>query len=212
MELLGRRVAERTTGPPASKPSEPGQPTAYDEWNLVRTAERHAGWVLARMIDADIPDEVAQYAEGRRITSYFALGEVVDGDLVKKIWLWTTTERSLEVHDFDSIRVFNWGRRRHRYETAKIERGLKGYFPIHAAPQVKTRFGTGPGFSFTIEKKDGRRYLRRYVMVGHVVNLYADEPVAAATSPPPTEGPPESAAKPPEPSWWQRLWQRFRRP
>jgi hypothetical protein len=206
VELLGRRVAERTAGAPGSTPAPAGKPAAYDEWNLVRTAEKHVGWVLARMIDADIPDEVAQYAEGRRITSYFPLAEVVDGDQLKKVWLWTTTERSLEVHDFDSIRVFNWGRRRHRYETAHIERGLKGYFPVLVTSRVETRFGAGPGFSFLVEKRDGQRYTRRYVMIGHLVRMYSEEPVAAVVSPPQPEGGAEPAPAAPAPSWWRRVW------
>jgi hypothetical protein len=175
VDLLSRRVVERTAGAPAGPPSqEKGR--QYDDWCLVRTMTGSAGWVLARVIDAGIPDEAAQYAEGRRITSYFALGEVADGTQVKKIWLWTTIERGLEPHDFDSFRVFNWGRRRHRYETAAIERNLKGFFPVAVTPKVETRFGAGPGFSIVVEKKDRRRYTRRYVMIGHVVRLYAEEP------------------------------------
>ena len=211
VDLLGRRVMERTSGPPGPAPAPAGKPAAYDEWNLVRTPEGQVGWVLARTIDADIPDEVAQYAEGRRITSYFALSEVTDGDQVKKAWLWTTTERSLEVHDFDSIRVFNWGRRKHRYETAHIERGLKGYCPVLVTKRVETKYGAGPGFSFGLEKKDGQRYTRRYVMVGHLVRMYAEEPVAAPAPAASTELPAEPVAKPPEPSWWQKLWNRLRR-
>ncbi len=172
--LLGRRVVERTKTPPGSPPS---QPVQYDDWRQVRTAEGSVGWVLTRMIDADIPDEVAQYADGRRITSYFPLAEVADGKLVKKNWLWTTVERGLEPHDFDSFRVFNWGRRRHRYETAYIERNLKGFFPVTVAGQVETRYGSGPGFSLVVEKKDGRRYTRRYVMAGFRVRMYGEEPV-----------------------------------
>ena len=77
-----------------------------------------------------IPDEVAQYAEGKRIVSYFPLGETQDGEEKKNIWLWTTTTDSREPYDFDSFRVFVWSLRRHRYETAYIERNLKGYSPV----------------------------------------------------------------------------------
>src|SRR5262249_58331669 len=141
----------------------PAKSLPGDEGDLVRTSgePRHAGWVLARMVDAGIPDEVAQYAEGRRITSYYALDHVVDGDQVKNTWLWTTIERGTYPYDFDGFRVFNWGRRRHRYETAYHERNLEGYFPISISPKVETRYGTGPGFSIIIEKK-GQRLLRRY--------------------------------------------------
>ncbi len=175
VEMLSRRVAERTPQPVGAPPS--NQPKQYDDWCLVRTAGKRAGWVMARMIDAAIPDEVAQYADGRRITAYFSLGEVVDGDQTKKIWLWTTIERGLESYDFDAVRVFNWGRRRHRYETAYRESKLKGFFPITVEQRVETRYGEGPGFSFVVEKKDGLRYKRRYVMIGFRVRLYAEEPV-----------------------------------
>lgn len=42
-----------------------------DDWTLVRLPDRKAGWVLTRMLVMAIPDEVAHYAEGKRITSYF---------------------------------------------------------------------------------------------------------------------------------------------
>ncbi len=103
--------------------------TRKQDWTLVRISPAQAGWVLTRNLYMAIPDEVAQYAEGHRITSYFPLGEVRDGDLVKHDWLWTTIAKGLEPYEFDSFRVFVWSLRRHRYETAAIERGLKGYFP-----------------------------------------------------------------------------------
>ena len=42
-----------------------------EDWNLVRTKDGKAGWVLSRMLVMAIPDEVAQYSEGARITSLF---------------------------------------------------------------------------------------------------------------------------------------------
>ena len=39
-----------------------------DDWNLVRTLDGKVGWVLTRPLSMAIPDEVAQYAEGHRIT------------------------------------------------------------------------------------------------------------------------------------------------
>ena len=71
-----------------------------------------------------IPDDVAQYAEGHRITSYFALSDVRDGDAVKHNWLWTTIASGDHPYDFDSFRVFTWSLRRHRYETAYIQRNV----------------------------------------------------------------------------------------
>src|SRR5258707_2719362 len=137
--------------PEAEKEIKEAEP--MDDWSLVRTAGGQSGWVLTRLLFMAIPDEVAQYAEGRRITSYFPLGETRDGESVKQSWLWTTVERGLEPNDFDSFRVFIWSLRRHRYETAHIERNLKGFFPVltHpvAAPKARGAAGSGekvPGF------------------------------------------------------------------
>ena len=37
-----------------------------EDWWLIRDEPGHAGWVLGRMLDVDIPLEIAQYAEGQR--------------------------------------------------------------------------------------------------------------------------------------------------
>ncbi len=77
------------------------------------------------MLYLAIPDEVAQYAEGHRITSYFALRQTKEGNSIKNDWLWTTITKGLEPYEFDSFRVFVWSQRRHRYETAYIERNVR---------------------------------------------------------------------------------------
>ncbi len=143
-----------------------------DDWSLVR-ANGQSGWVFTRRVFMAIPDEVAQYAEGRRITSYFPLGEIRDGAQVKKIWLWTTIEQSLQPYDFDSYRVFAWSLRHHRYETAYIQRRVKGYFPTLVEP---------PGFSVCVEKADGSRVRRTYSLVGTAVRPAGDKPCEAPGS------------------------------
>jgi hypothetical protein len=131
-----------------------------DDWSLVRTSGGQSGWVLTRRVFMAIPDEVAQYAEGRRITSYFPLGHIQDGDQAKKIWLWTTIEASLQPYDFDSYRVFVWSLRHHRYETAYIQRRVKGYFPTLVKP---------PEFSVCLETDDGARAYQVYSLTGTAV-------------------------------------------
>ena len=143
-----------------------------DDWSLVRLSQREGGWVLSRMLYMSIPDEVAQYAEGHRITSYFSLGDVQDGDQVKHNWLWTTISKGQQPYEFDSLRVFVWSLRRHRYETAHIERNLKGYYPV----VVDTPAGAPPRFSLIIEDKDGTRMLRTYTFQGYHVRLISKEP------------------------------------
>ena len=105
-------------------------PMLTDDWSLVRTADGEAGWTLTRWLNMAIPDEVAQYAEGRRIVSYFSLGNLRDGDQTKNIWLWTTIGGGSHPYDFDNFRVFIWSLRHHRYETSYIERNLIGFEPV----------------------------------------------------------------------------------
>ncbi len=172
-------------GAPSAPASEP-QPVPMDDWSLIRNAAGQSGWVLTRRLTMAIPDEVAQYAEGRRITSYFPLGETHDGKVVKPIWLWTTVEHGLQPHDFDSFRVFVWSLRHHRYETGHIERSLRGFFPVltHPVdlPKAKTTAKV-PGFSIVIEKKDGARYRRTYAFVENRVRLSGEERVDVAPAP-----------------------------
>jgi len=172
-------------GAPSTPASEP-QPVPMDDWSLIRNAAGQSGWVLTRRLTMAIPDEVAQYAEGRRITSYFPLGETHDGKMVKPTWLWTTVEHGLQPHDFDSFRVFVWSLRHHRYETGHIERNLRGFFPVltHPVdlPKAKTTAKV-PGFSIVIEKKDGARYRRTYAFVENRVRLSGEERVDVAPAP-----------------------------
>ena len=158
-----------------------------DGWSLIRTPSGQSGWVLTRLVSMAIPDDVAQYAEGKRIVSYFPLGEVQDGDLKKKLWLWTTTADSKQPWDFDSFRVFAWSLRRHRYETGYIERNLKGYSPVllkEVELTSKNGASTLPGFSICIEKKDGQRVRREYALLGVAIRFAGDHPCEAP--PPPT--------------------------
>jgi hypothetical protein len=159
IELSGTQASE----PP--KPAAPAEPEPVDDWTLIRTASGESGWILSRRVTMSIPDEVAQYAEGRRITSYFRIGEVRDQDTAKPTWLWTTVEESLQPYDFDSFRVFVWSLRHHRYETSFIQRRVRGYFPVLAK---------AGGFSVCLEKDDGTRYRRSYAFAGYQVRATGD--------------------------------------
>jgi len=156
-------------------PKEEEPPTTQEEdWSLVRTASGQSGWVLTRRLYMAIPDEVAQYAEGKHITSYFPLGKVHDGDRVKDIWLWTTSAGAGHPYDFDGFRVFIWSLRHHRYETALIKRRVVGYFPTLADASTGT-------FSVCIQNDDGHRYRREYHMVEAQVKFVGEKPCDPGT-------------------------------
>jgi hypothetical protein len=159
------------TGEDALPPKEddPAPVTPEEDWSLIRTASGQSGWVLTRRLYMAIPDEVAQYAEGKRITSYFKLGTMQDDDRVKDIWLWTTISSPNQPYDFDGFRVFIWSLRHHRYETALIQRRLEGYFPTFADAKAGT-------FSVCVAKDGGPRYRRQYAMVGAQVKFVDEKP------------------------------------
>ncbi len=163
-------LALSKTNLPPEEEKEIKEAEPMDDWSLVRTASGQSGWVLTRLLFMAIPDEVAQYAEGRRISSYFPLGETHDGPEVKKIWLWTTIEQSLQPYDFDSYRVFVWSLRHHRYETAYIQRRVTGYFPVLAEP---------PGFSVCVNAAGSRRVRRVYSLNGIAVRPAGEKPCEA---------------------------------
>ena len=167
------------------------KPVPMEDWSLIRTRSGESGWVLTRRLFMAIPDEVAQYAEGRRITGYFPLGDVRDGDTLRHHWLWTTIGASAANYDFDSFRVFIWNARRHRFETAYIERNLKGYFPVQleqVAYGAPARSGGAaaaapnqyPGFSVCMERKDGARVRRRYAFLTNIVRFAGEQPCQPA--------------------------------
>jgi uncharacterized protein YgiM (DUF1202 family) len=152
--------------------------TAMEDWYLVRAKDGKAGWVLARMLNMAIPDEVAQYSEGARITSYFALGDVYDDGQKKHHWLWTTSRDGQQPYQFDSFRIFTYVLRKHRYETAYIERDVEGYYPIEAIP------GKIPKFSLIFREADGQLYRKTYIMEGYLVRKIADVPYTATPQEP----------------------------
>ena len=182
-ELLRHRLVDRLPRAP-QKGRPPPAPTGLDDWYLVRTATGQAGWVLTTGMYSAIPDEVKQYAERRRITSYFKLGEVEDKRLGEKkaTWLWTQIGRSKQPHDFDLIRVFMWSRRRQSYGTIKLERSLTGYSPVRMHKSVESPRGAGPGFTITVETK-GRRVERTYVLVGRRIYRVDEQPARPLPQP-----------------------------
>ncbi len=155
-------------------------PVPLDDWSLVRTRDGKSGWVLARMLTMAIPDEVAQYAEGHRITAYLPLGDVKDESGLKHNWLWTTVSGGAHPYEFDSFRVFVWSMKHHRYETAYIERNVTGYYPVEtrALPGQEEK-----AFSLVLEDKDGKLYKRTYGFSGYHVRIISKAPYQPAALP-----------------------------
>ena len=116
------------SSPPATPPME--------DWWLIRDEPGHVGWVLGRMLDVDIPLEIAQYAEGQRTVASFVLDQVADGDKKVPQYLVLLTENKDGMpFDFNALRVFTWNVRRHRYETAYREQKSERRSSGHTLPR-----------------------------------------------------------------------------
>jgi SH3-like domain-containing protein len=167
--ILKRAVAEKQTGanvvrPVATKPGTkaPSGPVLEDWW-LVRDDQGRAGWVLARMVDVDVPLEVAQYAEGQRFVAFFALNEVPDGDKKIPQYLCVLTEpHDGLAYDYDQVRVFTWNTRKHRYETAYREHNLAGVLPVTVTQEAFDKEGTLPVFILRVRDDAGNVAERKY--------------------------------------------------
>lgn len=161
----------KTEAPEAENPATPAGPApVFDDFTLIRTADGHTGWILSSTVYMKVPDEIAQYAEGHRITSYFTLGSTNEQEGVKPIWLWTTSEHLGEPYDFDAVRVFAWNVRHRRYETAFSQRHLTGYLPVQAG---------AAHFSVCVEDKNGARVRREYSLSGTAVHFASEQPCPA---------------------------------
>lgn len=171
--------AEKTASAPAPKktaakalPPAPGVP--MEDWWLVRDSRQRVGWILGRMMDVDIPLDVAQYAEGKRIVASYVLSEVPEkggpeDKLVPQYLVLLTESKDGMPFDFNQLRVFTWNQKRMRYETAYRER-LTGQLPFRAGQE-----GGNPFFVVRAEGPDGSLVERRYRMQGVMVRRVTDE-------------------------------------
>jgi hypothetical protein len=175
VSVLKRATAQKQPGAltasiPQSKGSgaknQPGP--ALEDWWLVRDSQDRVGWVLARMIDLDVPLDIAQYAEGQRFVAFFALDQLQDpgkegADKNVSQYLCALTEPHDGLpYDYDQIRVFTWNLRKHRYETAYREHGLNGILPITVSTGDFDKEGMLPIFILHVKDDNGNIVERKY--------------------------------------------------
>lgn len=173
VSILERATAEKQPGAvPAPKlTGRPGAKTStgpvLEDWWLVRDDQGRVGWVLARMVDVDVPLEVAQYAEGQRFVAFFLLNEVHDNDkgvqkqVPQYLCLLTEPHDGLP-YDYDQVRVFTWNTRKHRYETAYREHGLDGVLPVTMSKENFDKEGILPVFVLRVKDDAGNVSQRKY--------------------------------------------------
>lgn len=157
---------------PEEQAAEPAQAKKEDWW-LVRaqTSDKDfvSGWILGHFIELDVPQPLPDYASsaGMRIVSWSELNKVVDasGKSRPQYLLLGAHGPEGQPCDFSTLRVYTWGKKRERYETAYVESGVCGKLPVEVkdSPQAgDTRF------SFT-DLSNGAAAQRDYVMRQTVV-------------------------------------------
>lgn len=150
-------VAAPTTDPKTGAPI----PPPMEDWWLVQDGQNHTGWMLSRMMDVDVPDSVARYAEGQRIVAAYVLTKVEDPEIEgasKEVPIYVTAMSPYKAglpYDFDQLRVFTWNLKKHRYETALRDRNIAGYLPIKiftdpGGVNGRTVTGPAPALSYTV--------------------------------------------------------------
>src|SRR5437868_3206455 len=143
-----------------------------EDWWLVRSAQGHSGWILARMIDVEVPLEIAQYAEGQRIVAFYPLNAIHDSELNKDVpyYLVLMTEpKDGMPFDYNQIRVFSWNNRKHRYETAYRQRNVFGFLPVSVGKESFENLGEQPTFTIHVRDGSGSTAEQKYRLEGVIV-------------------------------------------
>jgi hypothetical protein len=157
----GKTSAKASGGRASSGP-------VFEDWWLVRDADNRVGWVLARMVDLDVPLDIAQYAEGQRIVAFFPLNQVLDtgkdgtGKNVSQYLCVLSEPHDGLPYDYNQIRVFTWNVKKHRYETAYREHGLNGVLPVTVTSENFDKEGMLPVFILRVKDESGNVTERKY--------------------------------------------------
>lgn len=140
------------------------EPPPMEDWWLVRDTHNHTGWMLSRMLDVDVPDSVARYAENQRIVGAYVLNTVTDPEIegaIKDVPNYVCVLSPYKAglpYDYNQLRVFYWNLRKHRYETANRDRNIMGFLPVKIGtdagtinPAKGTPFvGPAPSYTYTV--------------------------------------------------------------
>ncbi len=169
IQIYDRTLTDRPTLPGGPPPSSQSTSMHKDPWLKVRTGNGIVGWAYSPSINFDVPDEIAEYAESRRIIAWLVLNQVQseDGKKINQYVVADVESGIAPEYDFDRIRVFTWNLKRHRYETAFRLSKILGVYPIRVF-----NVDNNPAFEFSRLEgpdEDAPKIKEQYVMRGVLV-------------------------------------------
>ncbi len=146
--------------PVAVDPNAP--PPQYEDWWLVRDSKGLVGWLLARRLDVDVPDEVVRYAEGKKIVGAYLLGKIPDDEspfpdhqAPEYVMVLNPFLDGLP-YDYSRVRLLVWNARKHRYEGGLRLDNLVGYLPVTVKHEDLDHKGVAvPTFDFRLGAAGG---------------------------------------------------------
>jgi hypothetical protein len=131
-----------------------------------------SGWLLGRFVDLNVPEPLPDYASaaGMHIVSWFELNHVIGESGATRPQYLVLGTRGAEGQpcDFTLLRVFTWGKRNQRYETAFVESDLCGKLPL----TLTAGRGVDADATFSFEDwSKGKAEVRTYHMQQTIVRL-----------------------------------------
>jgi SH3-like domain-containing protein len=132
-------------------------PPQYEDWWLIRDSKGHVGWMLARRLDVDVPDEVVRYAEGQRIVGAYLLAKIPDDaspfpdkQAPEYLMVLSPYQDGLP-YAYSRVRLLVWNARKHRYEGGLRMNDIVGYLPVTVRHEVlDAKSGTVPTFTLKL--------------------------------------------------------------
>jgi hypothetical protein len=140
IDLLAREAVDV----PSNRPGEPenaaagsAQPKKEDWWLIVAHVPEHgpvAGWLLSHFVELDVPAPLPDYASAAAVrpVAWFEINRVKDaaGNPKPQFLLLTTKGPEGQACDFTMIRVYTYGVKHDRYETAFVDSDVCGKLPV----------------------------------------------------------------------------------
>ncbi len=156
-----------TGAPPAPAPdddSSSAEPatTKKEDWLLVLAHTKDqgdfAGWVVGRFVAMDLPQPLPDYTSsaGMRVSGWSELNRVAAAGAPRPQYLVFGTRGSEgDICDFTTLRVYTWGAKRNRYETAFVDSNFCGQMPVKMTPGAQ--LGGDASFSFMTLGESGKQ-------------------------------------------------------